>query len=758
MENQSPIKHREYIEEIDPQGYWLVLKRRWLPATAVLILFASAAVYVSFSKKPGYEAEGKLLFQRSNPTSALTGVGQEFNALDVQTGGKDSPLASYLQTQAEVLKSSPLLQETISALNIRNAAGELIAPEDFVRPLSVKSVPGTDVLQIGYKSQDPKLAANVVNYLMSAYLKSNISGNRGDATSAKAFINVQLPQAELALRKAAEALSQFKERYRIASLEPEMDAAVDLMKTADEQVQLTESELASFTAQSNELQQQLGLSPSQAIKLSTLSQTPGVQNALTELQKVEYQLAGQSELYTDKSPIIVDLKGQADNLRAILRNRIQQVVGSSAVAPGDLQIGGLKQQLAENLATAEASRLAAQKQLQALQRSRQDYSRRLNRFPELEKNQQLLEQRLKAAQTNYETLLAKSKETELAENQDVGNARILEKAFEPTKALGSGNLRLLAAGLVVGALMGVATAFLLDILDKSIKTVKDAEALFGFKLLGVVPQFKSPDKKALKMLSSYVDQFSTRIITLHDPQSPVGAAYEILQANLRFLRSDKKLRAIVVTSSVPGEGKSEVAANLAASLAQSGRRVLLVDADLRNPSQHRLWNLTDPIGFSHVLFGAGDLKHSFKQVLPNLTVLAAGVMPPNPLALIDSDAMFTVIDSFLQEYEYVIIDTPPLQGAVDAIVLGKAADGILMVVRPRLVTSAEAITAKTMLATSDSQILGLVANAVDTDSQHQEHKSYGRLRPYPYGLKVPLNEPVVDDPNLDLLLNKMNRK
>ena len=169
----------------------------------------------------------------------------------------------------------------------------------------------------------------------------------------------------------------------------------------------------------------------------------------------------------------------------------------------------------------------------------------------------------------------------------------------------------------------------------------------------------------------------------------------------------------MISSAVPREGKSEVAANLAATIAQSGRRVLLVDADMRNPSQHHLWGIVNSVGLSNVVVDQNELRQAVKPITSNLSILTAGVMPPNPLAIIDSEAMTAFVETVARDYDYVLFDSPPLAGTADAAVLGKMADGVLVVVRPGVADSASVAAAKSLLARSEPNILGLVANGVN---------------------------------------------
>ena len=198
----------------------------------------------------------------------------------------------------------------------------------------------------------------------------------------------------------------------------------------------------------------------------------------------------------------------------------------------------------------------------------------------------------------------------------------------------------------------------------------------------------------------------------------------MLQANLEFLRSDKELKVIVVTSSVPQEGKSTLCANLAVAIAQSERRVLLIDADMRQPSQHKIWNLLNQVGLSNVLVGKIETETAIKKVMDNLHILSAGVTPPNPMAILKSQRMTSLLKMFSSIYDFVIIDTPSLNVAADAPILGKMVDGILLVVRPGVVDSASSAAAQEFLEQSGQNVLGMVINGVI--SKNKAHSYYSK--------------------------------
>jgi capsular exopolysaccharide synthesis family protein len=191
----------------------------------------------------------------------------------------------------------------------------------------------------------------------------------------------------------------------------------------------------------------------------------------------------------------------------------------------------------------------------------------------------------------------------------------------------------------------------------------------------------------------------------------------MLQANLKFLSSDRLIKTIVVTSSVPNEGKSVVSANLALARAQLGHKVLLIDADMRRPCQHQIWDLLNDTGLSNTIVEQFDPRTVIKNVAPNLDVLTAGVIPPNPVVLLDSQRMAALIDQFSNSYDLVVIDTPSLNTVADVPILGRMADGVLIVTRPGVVDEASATFAKERLEQSDQTVLGQVINGVIHDNE-----------------------------------------
>jgi polysaccharide biosynthesis transport protein len=624
---------------------------------------------------------------------------------------------------------------------LKDKKGKVRDESALHKQISVKNIGGADVLEISATSPDPKEAAAIVNKLMSLYIENNINVNRSQASAARKFLTKQLPDTEAAVRQAEANLRIFKEKNQIVSIEQEAIWAVTVDADIRKKIVETESKLADANAQSAALLSKLGMTSEQAMAVNALSQSPAVQAVLTDLQKIENQLATEQTRFREDHPQIISLQSKKVALKELLQERIQQTIGSQQpVAYNNLQAGLLEQNLISELVKSEVNRLGLSRQVTSLNNVRVTYKQRANILPRLEQDQRELGRILEAAQATYQTLLKKLQEAHVAENQTIGNARIIENASVPKKpSIGKKPIILVLGGGMMGFLLSASIIIFLELRDTSIKNVKEARKLFNYNLLVTIPSFGKTEKSILH--SSQSKKASLTISVRDIPLSPVSEMYWRLQSNLEFISSGKTLKAIVVTSSIPKEGKSTVAANLAVMMAELGHRVLIVDADMRHPSQHHIWELTNEAGLSNILADQVDLQLAAKQVMLNLYVLTSGVSPLNPVALLKSQEMVALIQNCSKNYDFVIIDSPPLIPATDALILGKLADGILLVTRPGVVDAGSAVSAKESLDQSGQNVLGLVVNAViqanESDSYFHRTKKFYATQDNPTQKQTP---------------------
>jgi polysaccharide biosynthesis transport protein len=697
-------------EEIDFSQYWLTLKRHWLAGGSLFALSLVASGAIAVLEKPLYKAEGKLLFRKRDTASSLLGGTQQKVGELESLNQQNTPI----DTEAEVLRSLPLIEKTIRDLKLKDPSGQPVVPEDFSKSLTIKAAKGTDVLLVSYQDDHAKQAAAVVNHLLQTYLANNLRLNRMEAVSARNYIIQQLPTTEVQLRKAETALRKFEEQNQIVSLPEETQSLVATHAELARQIATAEAALGNAIAQSQALQQRIGLGANQAHTLNSLAQSSSVQTLLTQIQQTQAELAMQRLRFQAKHPAILNLQERKQTLQALLKEQIAQTLKSSQSQPQrNLQLGDSDQKLIDTLINTEISRLGLVRQVTTLQQTQANSQNRANRIPSLKQRQQELLRQVETAKLNYETLMKRLQEIQIAENQTVGNARIVAAASVPTIAISSKRKLILAGGAIAGGLLYVVAAFVAELRDPSLKTTKQVRERFPYPWVGLIPLLKQHKFKSPGQPEATIPELPVR----DAPQSLASEAYRMLQSNLRFLNPDQTVQTIVVTSSVSKEGKSTVSANLALALAQIGHKVLLVDADLHHPVQHHIWQLTNEVGLSNVIMNHAQFSHAIQVVQHNLNVLTSGVIPPNPLTLIDSKRMAILTQEFSQQYDFVIFDAPPLVLVSDVIPLSQNTDGVLLVARPGVIDASSAETTKALLSQSGLKVLGVVTNGVMAENE-----------------------------------------
>ncbi len=706
-------------EEIDFQKGLLIIKRRWKPALGIFGVTLLVVGLGILTKSSSYTAQGKLLL-KMDTTPALTGIetkSEDFSAFTPLTS-ENSPL----KTEAEILLSNPLIRETIRELNLKDEQGNFRSETEVKKQLEVINVPGADVMQISYTGKNPQESAEIVNHLMGIYIKSNVNNNRSQAIAARDFIAAQLPRAEADVDRAETALRKFKELNQVVDLSQEATSTVEVIKGLEKQITQTQAELAEannyYQVFQKQVQSQLGMSVQDALARSALSQSTGVQDILTRFQQVQSELAVQQTRLSNDHPTIVNLKRQEVALKSLLKDRVKAVVTQQHLVPEEnFQFEETQQKLLEELVKAQAKSLSLSSRLAALENAKASYQQWATNLPKLEKEQRELQRHLDVAQSTYQTLLQKLQEVQVTKNQNIGNARIIEAASIPQSPSDSTKkLIVLGLGGLCGTLLAIFTIFIIELIDKSITNVEETREIFGYTLLGVIPHFGNLDKH-----NSQRKDTEQNALRVHVRNNKV---YEMIRDNLMFLSSDKSLKVIVVTSAVPNEGKSTVAANLAVAMAQPGHRVLLVDADMHHPSLHTAWDLNNEIGLSNAIVGQYGYKVAVKETMPNLDVLCSGFIPPNPLVLLNSNQMASLICEFSSNYDLVIIDTPPIVSTADALILSEMADGVVLVTRPGVVDADSARTVKDSLHRSPLNLIGLIINGVIQKNRHKNYIYY----------------------------------
>ncbi|MGF1589618.1 MAG: GumC family protein [Pleurocapsa sp.] len=710
-----------HIEEhIDFNQYWQVLKRRWIPATATFAGILALSLVAALASEDVYQAQAQLLI-KPDRTSKIIGIPDGSTEEKRSFQDKDP-----IETEAKILQSRPILERVVKELDLRAKNGEPLTYKKVNRSLKVEPVIGTDLLQITYEDPDPDVAISFVKRAVQLYSEDYALFNSEEAIKARDFIDQELPKTEDAVRKAEENLRLFKNRNGISDLEGQIDAAIDSVSQIENQLDQVNAELNDVNARHNRLQSQLGMSWQEASAVSSLSQSMSVQQTLAQLQKVKVQLAQKRNFLSDNAPQIISLQEEQADLTALLEREIASTLGTQQQGLASniniLGLGDLKQAQLTEFAELGLRKEGLEERLTSLRSAYDTYRKRANLSPQLQEQQRELERQLKAATSTYETLLNKQKETGIIGNRDVEKVRVIADAAIAEDTVNPDGKIIIAAGAMMGILFGAAIAFLLDLKDNTIKNTQEVENLFAYPLHGVVPDLNLPgDDKQLKLAGSekaLANQTPSEISMM-----PLKEAYQNIQVNLKLLDADVKKKVIAVTSSVPQEGKSSVSANLGVARAQCGQRILLVDADLRRPTQHHIWEISNETGLSNVLNHEIEWQESVQNVMPNLDVITSGSIPEHPIALLDSPSFKNFIDSISNHYDQIIFDTPPMIGIADTKIIGKLIDGFLFVVRPGVVDYSSATAAKKILETTGQKVLGVVVNGADMNREPYYYSS-----------------------------------
>ncbi|MEM6399220.1 MAG: polysaccharide biosynthesis tyrosine autokinase [Cyanobacteria bacterium P01_D01_bin.116] len=680
-----------------------VVMRRSLPAVATFIaVMGGAFAYLSVTPRV-YETSARLMLDQQQ--ASVSELGRDLSQVSSSTPGGPNPLAD----QAELVKSQRVLEKAVEIFNSKyktdpehNFGQDGLTSEYLRKNLSVKIVPATNIMQTSYENEDPALAAKLLNSVSRAMVDYNIKAINSEATKIKEFLeNKQLPIARTNLRKAEVAENQYRQASGIVSFTEQTESLVENLASLEEQERSLSASLEQVRSQETSLRE---ITDAKSLNNAYSSIRSGSDEELVKMRaslaELERQFVEARLRFTFNHPQVMELAEKRDAFRQIYERELAKVsVSNESVPTNNIASDEISQELTSRLITNEIERLAIEKKLATVREQTSDLKARVAQLPIKQQPLTALVRQREEAASTLKFLQSKLEEARLAQAQKVSNIRIIESAKVPESPSSPRKAVVLALATVFGGILATGVILLLELMDNTLRDAREAEELLNLPLLGVLPRL--PGKTlVLEPSDRFLDE-----VGLVEP-------YRMLFKTLEF-RSDDKLRKIVVSSTISGEGKSVVVSHLAAVSAMLSRKTLVIDADLRRPVQHTLFNLPPKPGITEIIEGSRTLTDAIQKTdVDNLDVLTCGELHGRPSQLLESVAMKSILKEAAKEYDLVIIDTPPISACADAATLGKQSDGVVLVTRPSFTNKEMLQKAVSELTSNHIAILGVVVNGM----------------------------------------------
>lgn len=680
-----------------------ILKRRGLPALVTFTAVIGGAVaYLTVTPRL-YEASARLM--QDDRRVSVSELGRDLTSVSSGAPGGPSPLAN----QAELVKSQRVLERAIALASLKSYNGSptsQITSGELNQGLGVKIIPATNILELNYKSKDPELAAQLLNAVSQAMIEENTKTISSEATKVREFLETsEIPNARKRLATAEERESQYRHISGIISFEEQTKSAVESLATLEDQERALTAQLQEAKGRDASLRQ---ITDAKSLDKAYASVRGGQDEQLktlrAKLTELNTKLIEARLRLTENHPSVIALVEQRDNLNKLYTEQLPRVSSATSVASSNVAGDQISQELTSKLLANETERSAIENKLATVKDQRTQLQIQIAKLPIQQQPLIALTREREDATASLKSLQGKLEEARITEAQKVSNLRLIEAAKPPTIASSPKRSAVLALAAVFGTVLGTGVMLLLEVLDNTLKDASEAEELLSLPLLGVLPRLPAKTL-VLEPADRFLDD-----VSLVEP-------YRMLLKTLEF-RSSDKVHVIVVSSALSGEGKSIVASHLAAISAMLSRRTLIIDADLRRPMQHTLFNLAPTPGITDVIEKRRSLNQAVQLTeVDNLHVLTGGEFHGRPSQLLESPAMKSLVAEAAEYYDMVIIDTAPISACADAATLARQSDGIMLVTRPNITIKEVLQRAVSELENNQIPVLGVVVNGMTEQTE-----------------------------------------
>jgi capsular exopolysaccharide synthesis family protein len=692
-----PTQNLAYLESEEDEGslkdLLSIIKRRALVIAGVVSVVMASVIYSTSKEETIYQGNFQLLVEP---------VTNDNNLSQIQLVQSTVPNSNLdYESQIQVMRSQEIMNDVLPQLK---SSYPDITYGSLIQDLTIRRLGATKIIEVNYKNQDRKKIKLVLNTLAKFYLDYSLDKRKTKLNQGLQFIKQQLPGAEDRVANLQQKLQIFRQRYDF--IDPENQSG-----TVAEQLQTLE-------AQRLEIDQQLATARATYISLSTpqgqlaaLNDAPIYSELISQLRQLESQLSAELVRFRPDSPSIAVLEEKRQNLLPLIEDEQKRYIGLK-LAEVSSQIQKLEVQ-SQELARVEQATREKIRQLPILARE----------YSEIQRNLQLANESLNRFLSTRENLVIQVAQTELP-------WELIQPPTQSNIPILPNIPRNLLMGLFSSLAVGIGIGFLLEKLDNTFHDVSSLKEKLKFPFLGNLPTDRSiagyqtshpqltgkvSPSRRLSQKNGWLSNVFRRNFPTNNNYYGQGSFWESLQvlyANIQLLNSDQPIRSLTVSSTMPGDGKTTVSFHLAQIAAALGKKVLLVDGDLRRAQVHKLTNLQNFSGLSSVLTSNIPVEQVIQQMpeMDMLSVVSAGPPPPDPVRLLSSEKMKQLMEYLNQHFDLVIYDAPPMLGLVDARLIAPQTDGMLLVVRIDQTDKSALMQLQDSLRNAPINVLGVVAN------------------------------------------------
>lgn len=665
--------------DINLSIYVDVIRRRRTIFIQIFVMVLAIGLVVTALSKPVYQTYAKVLVPTGGPAVSVV------DAKDPMSMILATARPEPIKTQVETLQSVPFQEDALKEAKIVNRPG-VVPPSVMVEPLE-----GMNVIRVTVEGGDPQAITKLANTIVDLHLKRTDLLTTTGFDRTLEFAARERDRNLARLRDAERKLIAFRKAHRVIQLSADQEAKAQEYVQLQADMHAAESNLNSTRVQLTQLRNRLEKEPLDVVREES-KENPRIERLQQKLDELTFQ---RDDLLRDYKPTtrrVQDIEAQISKLKTQLDAEPKELI-TRLHSPNPLR-ASLQEKIAAleaNIESYQAAYNVAQARFDTRKGTVEDFG-----LWELELNR-LTNQR-DAEQAALNSIEASLRDLKIRAEARIKTARILESARVPTTPIRPRKATNMALTLVAGLLLAAAMAFLQEFLDDRVNAPLDLERLSALPAIGHVPS---------------MEEGPTRLLSALPANSHVAEAYRALRSTIGFASIDAPLRRMLVTSSSKGEGKSVTSVNLATAMAMDGKRVILVDADLRRPNVHRLMQLPSSPGLSEVLVGMRSLDEAIQPTeLDNLRVVCAGPIPPNPAELLNSRAFDHLLEELDERADVVIFDSPPCIPVTDPLIIANRMDGVVLVLQVGQTRKAAVKHAQDLLQRARARVIGVVFNRV----------------------------------------------